>query len=51
MDTCNCCGGKVPPESTWLDSADESGECPGRVGKDGMCGAFIEGETWNGEEA
>jgi len=39
--TCDCCGGDIPPETQWGKRGERaSGECPGRMRDDGMCGAF-----------
>ena len=41
---CGCCGGHIPCGVTHVRRWTYSGECPGCVNPDGMCGAMI--ETW-----
>lgn len=39
--TCDVCGGEIPPESQWGKRGERaSGYCPGHMRNDGMCAAF-----------
>ena len=49
--TCQCCGGSMPPLEIWQARRDEAGECTGAPdGDTGRCMAWVEDGLWTMDE-
>lgn len=55
MKTCQCCGGRIPPEASEAYQDEDAGECPGHLAVDATgqvegCGAFSAALSWEEED-
>lgn len=50
-ETCQCCGGSLPPLDIWEANRNAADDCNGSVDPDnGRCRAFSRDELWEVEE-
>lgn len=45
-NTCDCCGGLLPPTDIWEENCDYADDCTGSIDANGRCRAFSRDELW-----